>query len=369
MTDITLVMIVRNEQNNIKRCLDSVIGSASSIMIVDTKSTDKTIDTIKGWSALHPNIQTKIEQVEFLDFSQARNCALNLAKKNFLADGYFLLLDADMCLSASVANQKLTADAYHIIQKNNGLQYSNIRLVRKSVKMEYKGVTHEYLHVDNRKNVGIQILDGVWINDHDDGGHKKDKFVRDEKLLVQALSENQELEDRYYFYLAQTYWCMENFEKAIYYYHLSATHPDSWSEQIYFSHFMTGECYYRLNQEDKMLESMLLAISSNNKRAEPYWRIMQCFNEKKLFHLTLAFKPIVEANIDHQLDKVNDFLFQNMDILQFRVPLEIAVAEYYSGDKALYKSLMYALNQKCKESHMNISQDIKDAIHHNLQFI
>ena len=44
---ISVVLATYNEERNIARCLDSVKGLADEIVIVDGKSTDKTVEIAK----------------------------------------------------------------------------------------------------------------------------------------------------------------------------------------------------------------------------------------------------------------------------------------------------------------------------------
>ena len=67
---LTLSMIVKNEENYLGGCLESVKDIVDDIVIVDTGSTDKTIEIAEKYGA-------KIFHFEWVnDFSAARNFAL-----------------------------------------------------------------------------------------------------------------------------------------------------------------------------------------------------------------------------------------------------------------------------------------------------
>ena len=53
MATISLCMIVKDEEENIKDCLDSVQGIADEIIIVDTGSTDNTKSIAKNYTTIH----------------------------------------------------------------------------------------------------------------------------------------------------------------------------------------------------------------------------------------------------------------------------------------------------------------------------
>lgn len=83
-TRISLCMIVKNEENNLRRCLASVVGAVDEIIVVDTGSSDGTVQVAKEFGAL----------VHFFpwngSFSDARNASLELATGDWI-----LFLDAD----------------------------------------------------------------------------------------------------------------------------------------------------------------------------------------------------------------------------------------------------------------------------------
>lgn len=86
---LTLCMIVRNEAHRLGTCLDSVAGLVDEIVIVDTGSTDQTVDIARQYGAV-------MGQFEWCDdFSAARNESLRLATGDWI-----MWLDADDILPA-----------------------------------------------------------------------------------------------------------------------------------------------------------------------------------------------------------------------------------------------------------------------------
>lgn len=84
MNEISLCMIVKNEEDCLNNCLSSVHDLVDEIIIVDTGSTDKTIDIAKNYT-------DKIYKFKWIDdFSKARNYSFSKATKE-----YIFWLDAD----------------------------------------------------------------------------------------------------------------------------------------------------------------------------------------------------------------------------------------------------------------------------------
>jgi len=114
---LALCMIVKNEQENIDRCLSSVAKYIDQFVIVDTGSTDKTIEIVEQYTS-------NIYHFDWCDdFAKARNFSLRLAKTNWI-----LVLDADECLAEKdikhIKEQLIydqQYDAYELVKRS----YSN----------------------------------------------------------------------------------------------------------------------------------------------------------------------------------------------------------------------------------------------------
>ncbi len=78
MVTISLCMIVKNEEDCLGRCLDSLKGIVDEMIVVDTGSTDRTVEIAKekGASVYHFDWTG--------DFSEARNYSFSLAKCDYI---------------------------------------------------------------------------------------------------------------------------------------------------------------------------------------------------------------------------------------------------------------------------------------------
>jgi len=144
---LSLCMIVKNEEKNIARCLDSIKNIVDEIVIIDTGSTDQTIQKAKEFGA-------KIYRFPWSnDFSAARNQALRKTKGQWI-----LILDADESLEMAEVNrlrQTLRAAKeegfYLSIYNYQGEDPSNytrtygLRLFRNNPLYRYAGKIHEQI--------------------------------------------------------------------------------------------------------------------------------------------------------------------------------------------------------------------------------
>ena len=89
---VSICMIVKNEEGNLKRCLDSFLPIIhekwSELIIVDTGSTDRTVETAKEYTD-----QVYIKEFIPWDFSAARNYGIAMATGERI-----LIIDADEML-------------------------------------------------------------------------------------------------------------------------------------------------------------------------------------------------------------------------------------------------------------------------------
>lgn len=102
MVEISLCMIVKNEEKVLARCLDSIVDLMDEIVIVDTGSTDATKEIAARYT-------DKIYDFAWIqDFSAARNFAFSKATKD-----YIYTADADEVLD--VENHSRFADLKQVL--------------------------------------------------------------------------------------------------------------------------------------------------------------------------------------------------------------------------------------------------------------
>ena len=131
MERLSAVIITRNEEKNIARCIDSLARVSDEIIVLDSYSTDNTIAIAKNKGAI-------IKQNVFCGYIEQKNKALQFATNNFV-----LSLDADEVLSeklvATILSEKMNNfkhRAYYMNRYNrycgkfidHGLWYPNRKL-------------------------------------------------------------------------------------------------------------------------------------------------------------------------------------------------------------------------------------------------
>ena len=111
MTPISAVIISRNEEKNIARCIKSLEGIADEIIVVDSESTDKTAEICQSMGC-------RVVSRPFSGFGAQRQFATSLATNR-----YILSIDADEVLSPALRNSLINL-------KEKGLDHRVYRFSR-----------------------------------------------------------------------------------------------------------------------------------------------------------------------------------------------------------------------------------------------
>lgn len=224
---ISLVMIVRDGEATIRRCLESAEPVCGRYVIVDTGSTDRTREIIAEW------LQTRdgeLHEREWVGFAHNRTEALQLARGT--AD-YLLMLDADHTLHVDGELPDLAADEY-MLKVRGSLQWWLPLLLKGDREWRYEGVAHSYLTAHGPVTTGR--LDELSI----DGGPgaTPEKLQRDVELLAADHARNP-LNPRTVFYLARSYDDLDQPHEAIHYYRLRAS-MNGWVQERFYARYRLG---------------------------------------------------------------------------------------------------------------------------------
>jgi len=335
---ICLCMIVKNESAIMRRCLESAQGIIDYISICDTGSQDNTITIIQEFMQ-DTGIPGVVHNHEWKNFGHNRTLSAKAARESLISAGfslentYLLFLDADMLLKVNPEFDKnsLKADAYLMIQQDWVNSYYNLRLAKACFDWKSIGVTHEYWGADGAyKQYKISTL---YIDDRHDGGCKADKFPRDIRLLKQGLKDEPHNE-RYMFYLAQSYQNTQLWDKAIKWYN-KRIERGGWDEEIWLSKYMIGQCYDGKGDWDKALPAYLEAFQSRPARAEPLSNIVFHYLSKGKNNIACLF-----ANYGKKISYPdNDVLFVEHDVYKFKLLHALSVGYYYTQFRS--KGLKY----------------------------
>lgn len=324
---LCLNAVVRNESARILRMLDSVRSVICSFAVLDTGSTDNTVDLIEQWGKAN-NIPGIVGRGAFVNFSQARNQALDMARSWHQLPttpwfDYFLLVDADMELVVTIpalAFKGLTGDAYEMAQKAGTYSYNNLRLLSTASSAKYVGVTHEYLNV-----ASSGVIAGAHFIDHADGANRSEKFPRDIRLFEEDLKTDPD-NGRTWFYLGNTYRDMKEFAAAERCYRKKLTLP-TWPEEDWLTQVNLANCLEEQGREDEYVAAALAAYQMRPSRAEPLHALAKHYRLKSASALATLF-----AEKGLATPRPSDKLFVEDWVYDWGFREEYSIAGYYQQE-------------------------------------
>lgn len=332
-TTLCANMIVRQEGRIITRCLQALVGVVSEFTILDTGSTDDTIEQISNFSG----IPGTVHRDTFVDFAQARNAALAAARAHATAS-HLLFIDADMVFVVPDSQALLgfidahpPSTVFTLTQLHGTLEYANMRIIPRQSDAYYVGPTHEFLHhtapvIHIPKHIAS-------ISDISDGGCKHDKIARDIRLLEHALSQNDAFASRYCFYLAQSYKDAGNLVRAKELYWQRANMVNTWIEEVCYSLFQILQIEVHEKNEQEALRVLALIQTTGIKRPEPHYSLCLFYMDKyrhaeAIMHIMAAYQNI---------PKNEPPLFYDRSVAAYLLDFQLSVALWYIDTKGTRK--------------------------------
>jgi hypothetical protein len=325
---LCLNMIVKNEAARIERCLAAVLPWISDYAILDTGSTDDTVERIKRTLS---GIPGSIQHRPFENFSVTRNHALALGRES--SSDYLLLVDADMELRVDDQTWRdaLTAPAYKLIQKNGNLSYGNIRLLRRDADAHYVGATHEYLAVEGGEPPN---LTGAWFIDHADGANRPGKFERDAALLTGEIATTA----RSWFYLAQSKRDQGDKRSAAEAYKVRAE-LGGWDQEVWRSMLERARALRDVGDASWVGE-MLASWQRRIGRVEPLYDLAHHYREAGMNEVSLLFS---RRGLDFVAPPENDVLFIETAPYEYGMREEFSICAYNTVEHARGREVCNAL--------------------------
>jgi len=278
---IALCMIVKNESHIIHECLNSIYKYIDYWVISDTGSTDGTQDIIKNFFA-EKGIPGELHQDEWKNFGHNRTVALRHCDDKC---DYIWMIDADDRVEGTFSfPPEMTADGYVVRMGREDFSWWRTQIFRMDAKWEYKGVLHEYPAPQKENPMLVKIEGKYNINARTLGARNVgitpvEKYKRDAETLEKALIDEPG-NTRYQFYLAQSYFDSQQWEKSMDAYKKRAE-MGGWAEEVYYSLYRVAICRAMMDRPwPEIQASFLDAYNYRPIRAEPLVHIAQVLRQK-----------------------------------------------------------------------------------------
>lgn len=189
---VSACMIVKNEEELLPGCLESIRDWIDELIVVDTGSTDRTVEIAESYGAhvFHQSWEG--------DFSKHRNFSIAQATREWV-----FIIDADECIyqeDVSLIKKVLNQQDYNIISINvfnvtgkNEEQVTflpSIRFFRRNLGLKYEGIVHNLLLPPADQPI---MRAGIRLKHYGYGlspEKMKAKMSRSKELLEKQITEN-----------------------------------------------------------------------------------------------------------------------------------------------------------------------------------
>ena len=279
MATISLCMIVKNEEMHIARCLDSVADLVEEVIIVDTGSTDRTVEIASRYTSHVYSYPWKD------DFADARNYSFSKASMD-----YCMWMDADDILEETEKDkflrlkQSLSPETDIVMMKYNtsfdeagkpSFSYFRERWIRNCAKYRWIGEVHEVIPPDGRL-----LYSDLAVSHKKTGAGDPDRNL---KIYRKMIAEGKLLEPRQQYYYGRELYYHKQYEEAVSVLEQFLQSAEGWVENKIEACSVCADCYNRLGQEQAALLALLRSMSFDLPRAEVCCDIGKYFLEHRNF--------------------------------------------------------------------------------------
>lgn len=351
---ITLSMIVKNEEKFLRGCLESVCDVVDEIIIVDTGSTDNTINIAREFSA-------KLYEFKWNDnFSDARNFALSKSTEK-----YILYLDADERL-ANDSKTELKKLAQNDERKGYYCRILNIDEVNKKPSVmkyvrffpndnsvRFEGRIHEQIEHSLLRNqislsdskIKIEHL-GYSLSEES----KKIKAARNLQLLLKDHSENPTSYNA--FQIAQTYAVLNDKNNAESYFELALNDQNLKPEYLSIAYRYLAVNAAERNNLDKAIKFCEKSIEVDRYQPISILVLANLYFQNKQFEKAFnLFKEAYQLNREFNLGKRDSF--QTIYLDNRLILLEAMHVFLMTNQKNLFEKFLGYLKNENDEISVN----------------
>jgi len=351
MAKLVLTQIMKNEAHVITRMLDSIKSIVDIVCLVDTGSTDNTIEVVKNWGTQN-NVETHVFERPFDNFENSRNYSIQVARevtKDRGNDFWGFWLDADETIEILPNFNKagINKDLYMFNTYINVMKYTRNECYKLDKPFRFYGPVHEFIVCDD-KNITSGLMEGINVRVQMDGGSWKgnipEKYKSHAFVLEKYIDQNRQ-DPRWIFYTAQSYHdsaCVpdnreeneERLRRSLKYYKERISRTDGYPEEIFYSQFRVGTIMRALEEPWHLtLNEFLKAYSIDPLRAEPIKAIIDYYLAVGEWHNAYIFSKFAKMNFHQKNPYPTRLLFVDESLYIWKLLEVHAAACFYTGRK------------------------------------
>ncbi len=367
MITLSLCMIVKNEEDTLARCLESMKDIADEIIIVDTGSNDKTKE-IAGKYTEH------IYDFEWVDdFSKARNYSFSKATME-----YVMWLDADDVIleqnriELKKLKETLNTEIDTVIMKYDLTSresekvvtyFYRERIVKRSKDFKWYDPVHEYI-----------FYSGKYMKVDTAVTHMKmhPPTRRNLDILEKYIKNGNELDDRKCFYYARELFHAGEFDKAAIYYN-KFLETDTGLISNYLDSCIELSSYYDYKKDNKnSIKTLLRFFEKEGPRAEICCKIGYYYKDRKDYQKAVSWfllapytaQPVSLGGVMPQYWDYIPYMelcscYYHMGLIDEAIIYNEKAAELYSSDEKICHNRAYLglIKQKLVKKYNDMKQE------------
>lgn len=288
MPKIVLTMITKNEEATIRQCLQSIAPHVDQVIVVDTGSSDKTVEIVREFTG-------DVHHFEWIgDFSAARQYALDLVPE-----------DADWIIWADADDVVMNAQDLHMLAETapadcDGIVFpydyahdretgecvtelSRERLLRgPKTRWKWRGIVHEVIAPADGTQPRFVISDAVRYVHHRPAD--KDTTGRNLELIEKYIEDCDRdavtPEARMVVYLGSELMAVGRWAEAINAFNRYMLISE-WEEEKYQANHKLADCYRKLERYEEAIITELKGFQIRDDWADGYYGLAECYYHLK----------------------------------------------------------------------------------------
>ena len=348
---LEIAIMVKNGGEEFRKMLRENLNYFDRFTILDTGSTDNTIDIIK--EELVGKKRGNLYTENFINFRDSRNRCLDLCSKKckftiMLDDTYIIKGDLRKFLNTIRGDQ--FADSFSMYIVSDDVEYCSNRIIKSDKNLRYIFKIHEVLNPENNINVCIP-KNSAYIYDYKTENMNNRTLSRkmyDLDILFQEYKDDPN-QPRHLYYIAQTYNLLENHEKAFEFFKKRVEHENKGflEEKVDASFELARLANFKLNYSwDDCIDLYMKSYELDKRRPEPYYFIGIGYlfreqKEKAFNYIKLAFE-LNYPDTQYSMKPTLCFHF----IPKFLAQLSFEFNDYKTGLESCERYLNSYINRK-----------------------
>jgi glycosyltransferase involved in cell wall biosynthesis len=386
MAKLVLTQIMKDEAHVITRMLNSIKPIVDIVCLIDTGSTDNTIEVVKKWGQQN-NIETYVFERPFDNFENSRNYSIQMARevtKDRGNDYWGFWLDADETIEILPTFNKngINKDLYMFNTYINAMKYTRNECFKLDKPFRFYGPVHEFIVCDD-KNITSGLMEGINVRVQMDGGSWRgdipEKYKSHAITLERYIDSNRQ-DPRWIFYTAQSYHdsaCIkdnreeneERLRRSMKYYKERVSRVDGYPEELFYSQYRVGTIMRVLEEPWHLtMNEFLKAYSMDPLRAEPIKAIIDYYLAVGEWHNAYLFSKFAKMNFHQKNPYPQRLLFVDETLYAWKI-LEVHSAScFYTGRKDEAKQTYQEMVKISREQPQYFTADDINKIQMNSQF-